>query len=144
MELEKNAPVKYESSIEIDAPIEKVWDVMTNVTLWPNWNNDIKHAELIGGLKEGSIIKWQSGPGQITSKLLKVRTNTEIVWQGRMMGIYAIHMWKLEKIGNQTKVTTSESWSGFLPTLLKAMSRNMLQKAINSGLYQLKTECEKN
>ncbi len=143
IELEKGAPVKHQSSIEINAPISIVWNVMTDVSHWPLWNSDIKSAEISAEFKEGSIIRWKAGPGSITSKLLKVNEYKEISWEGRMMGIYAIHVWKLEKSGNSTIVTTAESWSGFIPRLLKKTSKGMLVKAIDTGLCRLKIECEK-
>ena len=37
MEIDRNAPVWAERDIEIAAPIETVWEVLTRVDDWPDW-----------------------------------------------------------------------------------------------------------
>jgi hypothetical protein len=39
MELDKKSPVEYAGSIEIDAPIEREWQIMADIERWPQCNN---------------------------------------------------------------------------------------------------------
>jgi uncharacterized protein YndB with AHSA1/START domain len=143
MELDKNAPVTHSANIEINAPVDRVWQIMADIEHWPEWNKGIKSASLNGNLESGTTFVWKSGPGTITSRLEAVEQPKTLAWSGQMMGIKAAHIWRLEKALNGTLVTTEESWSGLLPSILKSYSKKTLVKAINSGLELLKQTAER-
>lgn len=142
VQIQKEPVVFYSESIEINAPVENVWKLMTDIENWSAWNDNIKWAKLNGSLKAGTSFIWKSGPGKIKSKLTKVEKNESIVWSGKTMGIYAEHSWKIENKGNATIVTTAESWNGLIPKLLPKQSKKILQKAIGDGLNKLKQAAE--
>ena len=143
IELDKNAPVSQRDSIEIDAPVGNVWNILANINRWPEWNDDIKSAKLEGKLQPGTVFKWKSGPGTITSTLQAVEPGRLIAWTGQTMGIKAVHIWHLEAKAGKTVVTTEESWDGLPARLLKGYSRKMLEDAICSGLKKLKAAAER-
>ena len=66
-----------------------------------------------------------------------------MAWTGSTLGIKAIHVWRLESIGEKTRVITEESWEGLLPHILTGPMRKMLQRSIDSGLMYLKAEVER-
>jgi uncharacterized membrane protein len=41
--------VEYERTIEIAAPAEQVWDVMSDVERWPQWTASVNSAQLLDG-----------------------------------------------------------------------------------------------
>jgi uncharacterized protein YndB with AHSA1/START domain len=45
-----------ESSIDIAAPVEAVWSVLTDVERWPVWNGDIARIALAGPFAAGTTI----------------------------------------------------------------------------------------
>lgn len=45
-----------ESSIDIAAPVEAVWSVLTDVERWPEWNGDIARIALAGPFAAGTTI----------------------------------------------------------------------------------------
>ena len=59
------------------------------------------------------------------------------------MGIKAIHIWRLEKIGENLLVKTQESWDGLLPRFLRGPMQKMLKSSIDSGLLHLEAEAER-
>ncbi len=142
MQLDLNSPVIHSASIKICAPAQKVWKVMSDIENWPSWNRDIESAKMSGKLSKGTTFTWKSGPGTITSTLEAVDNLKLLGWSGKMFGIKAVHIWRLETNGKFTIVTTEESWSGLIPRLLKGTSKKTLIKAINNGLAQLKTAVE--
>ena len=83
------SPVVSAAELDIDAPIETVWSVLTAVEEWPSWNPDVKAVSLAGPFAEGSTFRWKAGPGTITSVVEQVDRPTLLAWSGRTFGIRA-------------------------------------------------------
>ena len=143
MEADPYAPVFAKSSIEIDAPVDVVWELMAAIDAWPTWNPDVKEATLHGPFQEGTKFRWKSGPGTITSIVRDVVPPKRLAWTGVSFGIKAIHVWKIEERNGGSKVTTEESWNGLVVKLTKRSSQKALQKALDRGPRHLKAEAER-
>jgi hypothetical protein len=143
VEVNKAAPAIATGQIDIRAKPEVVWGVLTDIDNWPSWNPDIKEAKLTGGLKVGSVFRWKSGPGTITSTLEEVEPRREIGWSGMSMGIIAVHVYRLEPSAEGTRVRAEESFDGLMVRVFKGAARKTLQKGINGGLASLKKEAER-
>jgi uncharacterized protein YndB with AHSA1/START domain len=76
------APVKGTAEIDIAAPPQAVWDVLTRFDNWPNWNPDVKSMAFEGPLAPGSTFRWKAGPGTILSTLDRVEPPRYISWHG--------------------------------------------------------------
>jgi uncharacterized protein YndB with AHSA1/START domain len=72
VDVDREAPVIVEAEIEIAAPPEAVWEVLTDLARWPSWNPDVKSMSFEGAVAEGSDFRWKAGPGTITSTLRRV------------------------------------------------------------------------
>ncbi|USN96547.1 MAG: SRPBCC family protein [Candidatus Nomurabacteria bacterium] len=142
MELPENAPVRRRQSIEVYASVHLVWSLMSEIEQWPKWNTDIKSARLLGNLRPGTTFKWKAGPGTITSTIEAVEPEKMIGWSGKLPGILAVHIWRIEGNNKKVVVTTEESWSGIVPKLFRKYSEQTLEKAINDGLLLLKHAAE--
>ena len=137
------APVVAATEIEIRAPQQVVWDVLTAIDRWPNWNPAVKSASLQGSLEEGAEFRWKAGPGTIVSKLEVVEAPHRIAWSGRSMGIKAFHVHTLEQRDGQTLISTEESYEGLIARLFSRRLRKMLDGSLRDGLRHLKTEAER-
>ena len=143
IKVNEKAPVLAKAKIEIKADPEIIWNIMTDIEAWPSWNPDIKKACLKGELKEGTQFVWKAGPGKITSLLQNVDPPHILAWTGRVMGINAVHIWKIEIIDGKTVVETEESWEGMLSKVMRGQMQKMLENSLNSGLQHLKSEAER-
>ena len=73
---------KFERDVTIDAPVEKVWQVMTDPNHWPEWFPGVDSVPSVTSIKEGSSFEWtlgdRTGRGTITKmepeKRLEIRT----------------------------------------------------------------------
>lgn len=108
-----------QTEIIINAPKEKVWQVLTNFEDYPNWSTFMISVE--GELKEGSRLKNKMVVNGKTStfkpKIQKVIPNEYFEWLGKApLGIFnGRHYFKLETVGdNQTKLIHGEKFSGWL------------------------------
>lgn len=137
------APVESRREIEIAAPPEVVWDVLTSFEQWPQWNPDVKSVSFGGLLAPGSEFRWKAGPGTIVSTLEQVEPPWFIRWRGRTMSIKAIHEWRLEPRDGGTRVETEESFSGLLARLFRRQVQKTLDRSLSEGLEHLKREAER-
>lgn len=138
-----DAPVRSKRSIEIAAPPETVWDVLTRFDDWPQWNPQVKSMSFDGPLAPGSEFRWKAGPGTIVSTLEQVEPPRFVKWRGRTMSIRAIHEWRLEPRDGGTSVETEETYAGLLARLFRGQLQKILDKALEDGLEDLKREAER-
>jgi hypothetical protein len=143
VDVDDRAPVVAQAELEIAAPAARVWDVLSAIDRWPTWNPDVKEMRVGGPLAPGSEFRWKAGPGTITSTIEALDPEREIGWRGRMLGIAALHVYRLEPRAGATAVSTRESWSGLLPRLLRRPLRRTMQRALEKGLAYLKAEAER-
>jgi len=96
MEINSAAPVITRDEILIDAPIERIWEIQTDVAAWPSWQPDIDRAQSDGPLAVGSVFRWQTAGLDITSTVQEIDPPRRIVWGGSAQGIVAVHVWTLD------------------------------------------------
>src|SRR6266516_34473 len=96
MAANEEAPVRSTAEVNIDAPPQVVWDVLTRFENWPNWNPDVKSMSFPGPLAPGTEFRWKAGPGTIVSTLDRIEPPRYISWRGRTLTISAYHEWWLE------------------------------------------------
>ena len=137
------APVVGASETEIAAARDVVWEVLTGIERWPSWNPDVKSVSMHGALSEGSVFRWKSGSGTITSTLEHVEAPRRVAWTGKAFGLNAIHIYALEARDGITVVRTEESHDGFIARLFRARLQKTLDLALESGLRHLKAESER-
>jgi uncharacterized protein YndB with AHSA1/START domain len=137
------APVKGTAEVDIAAPPQTVWDVLTRFENWPNWNSDVKSMSFEGPLAPGSMFRWKAGPGTILSTLDRVEPPRYISWQGKTLTIDAYHEWWLEPRDGGTHVRTEETFSGLLAKILRGTLQKTLDKSFDAGVERLKRESER-
>jgi hypothetical protein len=137
-----DAPIKTSLEVVIQAPVEKVWSLLTAVNEWPQWQTAIKEAQIDGPVASGTTFAWSAGSMHIHSRLALVVPDEQLAWTGKAWTATAVHVWKFERLpGNRTRVTTDESVSGFLVTFF--YSSRDLQVADQFWLDRLKQEAER-
>jgi uncharacterized protein YndB with AHSA1/START domain len=139
----REAPVRSRREIEIAAPPEVVWDVLTGFDEWPQWNPDVKSMSFDGPVAPGSEFRWKAGPGTIVSTLERVEPPRFVSWRGRTMSIKALHEWHLEPRDGGTSVQTEETFSGLLARLFRGQLQKRLDRSLDEGLAHLKSDAER-
>jgi uncharacterized protein YndB with AHSA1/START domain len=143
MEINRSSPATATGEVQIDADPRAVFSVLSAINQWPSWNPDVKSVRVDGPVEPGTVFHWRSGPSSLTSTLQVVDPPHEIAWTGTTMGIKAIHVFRLVPTERGTLVRSEESWEGIIPSILKAYSRKVLDKAIRRVLSHLKAEAER-
>ena len=137
-----SAPVQTQQAIRINAPVEKVWALMTNVNHWAAWQKDISHPRMGGPFQPGQTFDWQSGGLQIHSTVGVAEPMQRIVWSGPAFGSFAIHTWTFTAHGGYTQVVVQESMEGWLVSLATPVFQRGLNQSIAVWLGALKQSAE--
>ncbi|GAA2291637.1 hypothetical protein GCM10010149_43780 [Nonomuraea roseoviolacea subsp. roseoviolacea] len=110
--VDHTAPVVVRLDTEIDAPLQKVWDLHTDVNSWTAWQPDITAASADGPLVAGSVFRWSTSGLDIASTVYAVEPSSRILWGGPAHGITGVHQWSFTRHGSRVRVLTEESWAG--------------------------------
>jgi uncharacterized protein YndB with AHSA1/START domain len=111
-DIDRRAPVVAHHEVEIDAPLETVWRLHTDVNSWPGWNPDITAAQLDGTFEPGESFDWTSYGFSVTSTIYEVVPRLRIFWGGTAGGITGVHEWLFEETPGGVRVITNESFAG--------------------------------
>jgi hypothetical protein len=109
------------TEIEIDAPAERVWDVLTDLAAYDEWNPFIKHLE--GELQEGSRLRATIAPpgGRATTftpSVTDLQPRRRLAWLGHL-GVRGVfdgeHIHEIEELERgRTRYVQRERFTGAL------------------------------
>ena len=142
MEINTEAPVITRDQILINASVEEIWEIQTDVSGWPAWQPDVDGAESEGPLEVGSVFRWQTAGLDITSTVQEIDPPRRIVWGGPAQGISAVHVWTLEPQEDGVLVKTEESWEGEPVDAQVETMQGALDKSLRDWLQNLKRTAE--
>jgi len=142
MDINRNAPVITRDAIVIAAPLSTVWNLLTDIAAWPEWQQDINRASLEGPLAAGAVFHWSTAGLDIASTIGALVPQERIGWSGLAQGIMGVHMWRLTPVQNGVRVQTEESWDGEPARRERERMQQALDQSIRSWLEQLKIAAE--
>ena len=117
--------MRFESTIDIDAPPEKVWTLIDKLEQWPQWMPSIKKIERVskGPLTAGSQLSVTAKVSGLTVKLLmtiiKFVPERAVVMQGKALGTSLTRFYNLEPLNDKTRATLGGEVSGVLAWLAR-------------------------
>jgi uncharacterized protein YndB with AHSA1/START domain len=112
MNINKTAPIVASHNITIAADVQTIWDALTQIDRWPDWNTEIPHARLKGPLAVGSAFQWETAGLAISSTIGECVPLKRIGWSGKAGDILGIHVWTFTPTFEGTEVRTEGSWEG--------------------------------
>jgi len=135
----------YHTTIEIDAPIEKVWAELLNIADYPAWNPLVK--DIRGELKEGNRVEVSIIPLKSKFKVMLTafRPHQEMTWKGGVVASWLVcaeHYYKLEVTGSKTKLLHGETFTGILSYLMPSFVKNRMRKIFEKHNWLLKQRIE--
>jgi uncharacterized protein YndB with AHSA1/START domain len=135
--------IRVEFTTDIQATADKLWDILTDVDSWPQWQGT-QFVELSepGRVKKGSKFTAELGGRKWALKVTRAERPFDICWQGRNLGIEAIHDWKFSEELEGTRAVTSETMSGWGLFLLYPIVKRRLSKYDEKWLFDLKLKAE--
>jgi hypothetical protein len=130
-----------EGTIQINASLQRVWDVFSDISNWGEWNPVCRECQFETGnaLVKGACISFELNPVVLPIRISPVVNQCEpgkkLVWSGSRFGIHAVHEFYFEENENGVKLTSIEHFKGpmlifakmlFLPSRLHALTIRLL------------------
>lgn len=98
MEVDRDARVCVEREIEIAAPVEVVWGVLTNVDDMPRWFSLGESVAIDGPLAPGATIRMKGrGTGTIAATIEAADEPHVLGWTSRAFGLSVISVWGFDR-----------------------------------------------
>ena len=98
--------------VDIEAPLDTVWRLHTDVNAWPRWQTDITGAHIDAAFEPGVSFDWTSYGFSVTSTVYDLAARSRVLWGGTSGGITGVHEWLFSETPGGVHVTTSESFAG--------------------------------
>ena len=137
------------SSILVDAPIERVWTVISDVTRWPEWAGvctrvwgSPEEDALKSGHKFGFMLKMAGKNIPFFVTVSRIKTGSFIEWKSTKFTITAVRTISVELDNDRCKVTDSKHFSCYLLAIRLAYPRKVIRRMTKSWLSDLKNKAE--
>ena len=137
----------FRTTIEIKAPPQRVWTVLSDIEGWPDWTPSMKRIERLdaGPLIVGSRArvrqpKLRPAIWQIT----RIEKGVSFAWMTRSPGLVVAgdHVIEPMKKGSASRVTLSVEFSGWLSPLVAWLTGRLSQEYMQLEADGLKKRSE--
>jgi uncharacterized membrane protein len=137
----------YRMSVEIDAPPERVWDVLTDVERWPEWTSSMTSVEALddGPLAVGSRAKVkQPRVPPIVWTVIELRPGESFTWVARSPGALSIARHDVVPVADATRsrVTLGVEQRGPVGWVAGLLLARMTRRYVDTEAAGLKRRVE--
>ena len=138
--------MQVETSVEIDAPPERVWGVMSNVERWPEWTASVERAERLddGPLQVGSRarLKQPKFP-PVVWEVTDLEPGRSFSWTARNVGLTSVgHHRVIPRADGGVTVRLGLHQAGTLSPLLALFTAKLTRRYVETEAQGLKHRCE--
>jgi hypothetical protein len=113
------APIRASHSVVIDAPVSRVWGLLSRPEGWHDIDPAITDVRLESGVVAGGRFTWRSRKARLVSQFAVVDPERELTWTGTGFGAKVVHRHVLEALHDgRTQLFSEESMAGLLVALI--------------------------
>ena len=107
-EIAPAAPLPIAGSVEVAMPVERLWEIFTDVEGWPRWNGCIWRSRIRDGeLRVGATLQWTFNPirpGYLykmpaSAEIVEVVPQDRVTWEVSAPGLHALHSYRFAPLG---------------------------------------------
>jgi uncharacterized protein YndB with AHSA1/START domain len=140
--IDTRANVTAASEVEIDAPVQRVWELLGDPQAWPSFAPEVHDVHLDAPVAVDTRFTWVNGRSRMKSRFAVVDPGREITWTGVSSGFKAVHRHLLDATSDTTtRVRSEESMAGPLLPLVYGSAK--LQAGLEQWLTALKAAAER-
>src|SRR5262245_42933818 len=138
--------MRFEKSIDIDAPQQRVWDVITDIEAWPQRVETVDTVELLtpAPIAKGSRVrlkqpKLQEGNWEVTVW----EAPSYFEWFQKMTGATSVAGHRVEALGDgRSRLTLTLEMSGFLISIVGRFYKDLTDRYITLEAEGMKRAAE--
>ncbi len=141
--------MEIEHSVTINADIERVWDIFTDLTCWRNWSSVLGESSseqdrLTEGKRFKFCIRPFALPVHVEPIVEEVVPGKRIIWSGEKYGVKARHEFIFSESENSVRVLSREIFTaGSIKKLLFQLPQKKLHELSIKMLNELKEASER-
>ena len=136
--VDHSAPITASHEAVVDAPVARVWEVLSRADRWNEADPSISDVRLDEGVTEGARFTWRNGRARLTSRFAVVDVGRELSWTGQAMGAKVVNRHVLTPtVDGKTRLFTEESMAGSLLVLF--FDRAKLHAALEQWVTAIAT-----
>jgi uncharacterized protein YndB with AHSA1/START domain len=122
---------KFEREVEIDAPIEKVWDILTNPNTWAEWMPGIQEVTNVTKIAKDGQFEWKDEDRTGRGTIVKFEPHKRLEIITQMDDDRDSHAFKLKKSGGLLGLAKDETKVEY--TLDTLMGGGIISKFVAGG-----------
>lgn len=134
-----------EVTIDIDAPPEKVWDVIADIDRWPGWTRSVHNVSRIsdGEFGLGSSARIDLAGARPTDwTVTEFEPGRMFTWESKAAGVHSIASHIVQPRNGGARVTLWVKNSGLVATLLSPYLTYVGKRNLRWESEGLKARCE--
>jgi uncharacterized membrane protein len=143
---EQDAPVEQSTSIDVDAPVERVWEVLLEVERWPEWASTVTSVRRLddGPLAVGSRVRVEQPKIPPTEYVVtELEPSRSFIWVATGPGVRTIARHVLEDLGTGgTRVTLAVEQAGPVGTVMGRFYRRLTDRYLTAEAEGIKARSE--
>jgi hypothetical protein len=95
-------------SVELEMPVERLWQTFLDVSSWPSWNPCIWRSRVRGGeLRQGATLSWVFNPIKrwypykmpARAEIVELERHDRVTWEVNAPGFHALHSYRFAPLG---------------------------------------------
>jgi len=137
--------VEFRKTIDIDAPPDVAWVVMSDGERWPEWTASVTSVRRLdkGPLRIGSraLIRQPRFPPAVWT-VTTLEPGRRFVWKSGMPGMWVYGDHSVEAIPSGTRATLKLSYDGLLARLMGRLTRGITNRYLDMEASGLKKRSE--
>ena len=136
------------TEIQISAPIDKVWQVLTDFDQWTDWNPAVKHlsgSASVGSKLDVTIDGGGSRDAKYQPTVLQADAPKTFRWSATMMASFVFkndRVFELREKDGGTELIHSEEFSGFMVAMMWGKLSGFVQPHLEKTNQALKKKME--
>lgn len=136
----------FTTAVDINAPPQRVWAVMSDIERWHEWTASVSSVERLDAspLAVGSRVRIRQP--RLSPALFVVTAFEEgrgFIWETSSPGVRAIADHWIEEIAGGSRVTLLLRFAGLIGPSMAFFMRNLIHRYMEMEAAGLKQRCEK-
>lgn len=132
-------------AVDVNAPAERVWAVLSDVERWPEWTASVASVERLDdgpfGVGSRARIRQPRLPVAVWT-VTALEPGRSFTWQSPAPGLLSAGQHRVEPTGDASHVTLSLTWSGPLTPLVGLLFGPLSRRYVALEAQGLKRRCE--